>query len=66
MDAKTRRAWVVHHADKLRQVANPLENSVTNGMAMCPTHHRAFDRDVPLVTADHKIRIQHALGGSVC
>jgi putative restriction endonuclease len=32
--------------------------SVTNGMAMCPTHHRAFDRDVLLVTVDYKIKVQ--------
>jgi putative restriction endonuclease len=27
-------------------------------MAMCPMHHRAFDRDVLLVTADYKINVQ--------
>jgi putative restriction endonuclease len=32
--------------------------SVTNGMAMCPTHHRAFDRNLLLITADYKIKVQ--------
>jgi putative restriction endonuclease len=39
--------------------------TVRNGLAMCPTHHRAFDRDIVLVTEDYKVevrrdRLEHA------
>lgn len=32
--------------------------TVRNGMAMCPTHHRAYDRDVLLVDPDYRVRIR--------
>lgn len=35
--------------------------NVTNGMAMCPTHHRAFDRHLLLVAPDYKVHIQRDL-----
>ena len=35
--------------------------NVTNGLSMCPTHHRAFDRHLLLVTGDYKIEIRREL-----
>jgi len=35
--------------------------SVKNGLSMCPTHHRAFDRHLLLVTSDYKIDIRRDL-----
>lgn len=35
--------------------------NVTNGLSMCPTHHRAFDRHLLLVTAEYKIQIRREL-----
>lgn len=39
--------------------------TVTNGMAMCPTHHRAFDQHIVTVTDDYRVvvnrsRLAHA------
>jgi len=35
--------------------------NVTNGLSMCPTHHRAFDRHLLLVTAEYKIEVRRDL-----
>ena len=32
--------------------------TVTNGMAMCPTHHRAYDQSVILVGEDYRVQVQ--------
>lgn len=32
--------------------------TVRNGLAMCPTHHRAYDRDIVLVNDNYKIEIK--------
>jgi putative restriction endonuclease len=31
--------------------------TVTNGMSMCPTHHRAFDKDLLLVNPEYRVQI---------
>lgn len=33
---------------------------IQNGMAMCPTHHRAFDQNVIVVTEEYRIEVQQA------
>lgn len=32
--------------------------TVTNGMAMCPTHHRAFDKSILLVNTSYRVEVQ--------
>ncbi len=32
--------------------------TVTNGLAMCPTHHRAYDQDVLLVTESYRVEVR--------
>ncbi|WP_269749933.1 HNH endonuclease [Polyangium fumosum] len=31
---------------------------VRNGLAMCPTHHRAYDQNLLLVTEQHRVEVQ--------
>jgi putative restriction endonuclease len=33
--------------------------TVRNGLAMCPTHHRAFDQDLLVVTAELRVDVRH-------
>lgn len=36
--------------------------TVTNGLAMCPTHHRAYDQDLLAVAEDYRVQVRrHAL-----
>jgi putative restriction endonuclease len=32
---------------------------VRNGLAMCPTHHRAYDQNLVLVTEQYRVEVQH-------
>lgn len=33
---------------------------VRNGLAMCPTHHRAFDQDYLRITGEYRVEVQRA------
>jgi putative restriction endonuclease len=54
--------------DAAHIVPDPLPEgaaTVTNGLAMCPTHHRAYDQDVLLVHESYRVevrrdRLEHA------